>query len=104
MSKYIKTELFSAKAYTGLPCELEIFRVKKVRGADKDDFGASREFGKKKGRLYGWEPVCVNRKFVPKARPAKGVLEKYGITLDEYREIGKALKDILYVGECSLCL
>ena len=103
MSKYIKTELFSAKAYTGFPCELEIFRVKKVRGADKDDFGASREFGKKKDPS-DWEPVCVNRKFVPKARPAKGVLEKYGITLDEYREIGAALKDILYVGECSLCL
>lgn len=102
MRDYIKTDLFSAKAYSGLPCELEIFRVKKVRCADKDDFGSSREFGKKKP--YEWEPVCVNRKFVPRTRPKAGVLEKYGITLDEYHEIGAALKDILCVGECSLCL
>lgn len=102
MSRYIKTELFSIKAFDYYPCQLEVFRIKKHRGADKVDFGDNREFGHKKPGE--WEPVCVNRKFVPRARPANGVLEKYGITLDEYREIGAALKDILCVGECSLCL
>lgn len=97
----IKTDWFAIKREKFSPCELDSFRIK-GKSASADDFGESRDTGHKDPEE--WEPVCVNRKFFPFSKPAKAVLEKYGITSTEWREVAKALKKALNVGECSWCL
>jgi hypothetical protein len=96
----VKTDLFYMKTYT-IPCELDTFRVN-GKAADVNDFGESRDTGTKPDGE--WEPVCVYRKFFTFRKPPVGVLEKYEITLAKWREVGKALKKVLSVGECSWCL
>ena len=102
MSKSIKTSFFSVKAFDSYPCELETFAIR-GKHANWEDFGTSRDAGTKSDP-EDWEPVCACMKFFPSSKPKKGVLEKYNITEAEWREICKALKDVLRVGECSMCL
>lgn len=91
----IEEPLCVIKTYYALPCSTEIFKVKGV-DAYEMDFGETESEG---DGNYG----CAYHRFVPYREPKKGVLEKYGITLEEYEEICKRLKSELYVGGCGWC-
>lgn len=97
ISEHFKVEvpLCFIKTYYALPCATEIFEVKGISAYDSD-FGTSRSEG---DGNYG----CAYHEFVPYETPKEGVLEKYGITLEEYKEICSRLEDELYVGGCGWC-
>lgn len=72
----------------------------KIRGqeADIDDFGNDEDIDPQHAPPWG----CGNRFFqVWEERPE--ILEKYGITVEEYDEIGFWLQRCLSVGCCDLC-
>lgn len=94
--KFGITELMSARTYDCL-CGCHDFIVK-GKEAYLDDFGMMKDFSPEKADEYG----CGDTGF--DYHPAfPEVLEKYGITEDEYNRICEVLSKNLYVGCCSLC-
>lgn len=83
-----------ATPYRCLPCSLQVFTIN-GNSADLEDFGGPDIFGN-----------CMNGscccRFEP-SMPKQNVLDKYGITLDEYAEIVEVLKDSLRVDGCGWC-
>ena len=80
--------------YEFLPCSCRVFKVNGIP-ADVDDFGESWTSGDPSiGSCYH----RFNHGF-----PTAEVLEKYGITLEEFREICEKLESELYVGGCGYC-
>lgn len=84
------------KPYSAMPCELEAFTIK-GRDANANDFG---EFEQTNTEEYG----CAESRFIPDRRPRHGVLEKYGITLDEWMIIEFQLEGALHVTGCGWCV
>lgn len=91
----VEAPLYVVKTYFALPCATEVFNVKGT-DADVSDFGTSKSEG---DGNYG----CLYHEFIPYEVPKEGVLERYGITLEEYKEICDALECELYVGQCGWC-
>ena len=80
-------------------CYAPIFTVK---GIEANDF----DFGDKEDLEMFHEDKpphgCGNMTFTPKPATQK-VLDKYGITVDEYNEIASVLEEGLSFGYCGLC-
>lgn len=77
-----------------LPCSCKEFTIN-GKSASPSDFGTSESGGDPgQGNCYS--------KFVH-GYPTEEVLQKYGITLNEFREICEKLEDELYIGSCGLC-
>ena len=77
-----------------LPCCTRVFKVNGIP-ADIDDFGEGCTSG---------DPSCgsCHHEF-NHGYPTTEVLSKYGITLEEYKEVCEKLEEELYVGSCGLC-
>lgn len=79
---------------SGLPCELETFKINGIE-ADVKDFGEIERSGD-----------CMNytcsHTFKFKL-PTEKVLKKYSINLREYSEICDRLEDELHVSRCGMC-
>lgn len=78
-------------------CETKMFVVNGIKATYKD-------FGEK----YDTSPdtrkpnSCGNMKFIPRI-PTEQVLNKYGITKNEYRHICELLRSCVSFGTCRLC-
>ena len=78
-------------------CYCPVFVVKGVK-ADECDFGEGCDNDRDNRPPYG----CGNKVF--EVRPAtQKVLDKYGLTVDEYNEIAAVLAEGLSFGRCGLC-
>lgn len=86
------------RPYHALPCECEVFTINGIV-ADKDDFGESNDTDWENRPDWG----CGCKVFEAERKNKPEVLEKYGITLEEYLEVCDELEDKLYVGCCSWC-
>lgn len=84
--------------YDALPCALRIFTINGIN-ADKDDFGESYDADSDNAVEYG----CGNHIF-ESTLPTQKVLDKYGISVDEYNEICEKLTERLDVGSCGWCV
>lgn len=81
--------------YQALPCALRVFTINGTE-ADKEEFGtidltSDGEYG------------CAFCKFTPDRHPKDGVLERYGITLEEFITIGDVLQEKLSFVNCGWC-
>lgn len=88
--------LMNARTYEMLCGCINLFV--KDKDADIDDFGEMKDLNPDNAPDYG----CGDRGFAP-APATPEVLEKYGITEDEYNKICECLVDNLHVGYCGLC-
>lgn len=86
---------FEIKKIKYFPCKLEIFTINGI-GADVYDFGI-------KGRTGDGEYGCKYCEFKPYRHPADGVLDKYGITYEEFITIGDILQEKLTFTNCGWC-
>jgi hypothetical protein len=87
-----------AKARHSLPCSLDVFTINGMR-ADVSDFGSTEDIDSEHAEEY----CCSNRVFVQK-NPRVEVLNRYGITIDDYDEIVTTLRNVLHVGSCGWCI
>lgn len=83
------------ETYKGLPCRTSVFIVNNVP-ADVEDFGV---MDCESDGNYG----CIYNVFKPFRHPAKQVLKKYKITLEEFLEIGDNLEKKLDIHDCGWC-
>ena len=87
-----------AKPYECLPCRLKEFSINGIE-AEQDDFGRERD-------IYdGDNPTpycCDNMQFIPK-EATQDVLDKYGITKDDYDLVCRDLLDLFNIGPCGWC-
>jgi hypothetical protein len=92
------TDIYEIKVSKWL-CYCPIFTVKGIK-ADDSDFGDKEDIDChcEDKPDHG----CGNMTFTPKLATQK-VLDKYGITVDEYNEIASVLEDGLSFGYCGLC-
>lgn len=79
-------------------CETKKFIINGIKATDKD-FGEKYDHSPDKARPHR----CGNMLFEP-AVPAQQVLDKYGITINEYMQICKQLQACVSFGTCSLCV
>ena len=86
---------YKLQTFRGLPCETYVFIINCIQ-AEKKDFGTSEYSG---DGHYG----CEYNIFKPFRYPPSGVLEKYGITLEEFLRMGDALEDMLELHHCGWC-
>lgn len=77
-----------------LPCTLEKFIIND-KEANVDDFGVTFSDGS------AMKGTC-SKKFKP-GLPTQAVLDKYGIDLEEYREVCERLEEDLEVYNCGYC-
>lgn len=78
-------------------CYCPVFTIKGQK-ADQADFGEGDDIDFANKPKYG----CGNKVFVAKSATQK-VLDKYGITIDEFNEIASVLEEGLSFGYCGLC-
>ena len=78
-------------------CGASLFYINGM-DADTDDFGEMVDCNPEEAPEYG----CGNRMFVIK-NATQSVLDKYVITLKEYDEIARELKEKLSIGMCCMC-
>jgi hypothetical protein len=78
-------------------CETKIFVINGIKATYKD-FGEKYDASPDKGRPTS----CGNMVFIPKT-PTQQVLNKYGITTNEYRNICELLRSCVSFGTCRLC-
>lgn len=95
-NKVIKIEPYSA-----LPCSLMIFTIDDMDAIDTD-FG----FGGDKNPWEAEEYGCADWYFerYTNNEEIKRCMDKYSLTLEEYKEISSILEQVLYVGECGWCI
>ena len=87
------------KPYGALPCSLQEFTINGIR-ADQDDFGEGGDSSPETAEPYG----CGCWEFKADRTPKQEVLDKYGITKEEYLTICDQLEDKVMVGECGWCV
>lgn len=87
------------KKYSGLPCQLEVFKINDIK-ADLNDFGTSEDIRPELAEPYS----CGYSAF--KRDSSKRVLceEKYHITEGDFDDICSKLEGYLEVGECHYCV
>lgn len=79
-------------------CEPKIFKINDV-SADYNDFGIKEDTLPVSAYSY----MCENMEFTAKL-PTSVVLDKYGITVDEYHDICDRLEAGLSFGRCGWCV
>ena len=77
-----------------LPCTLGKFIINDKK-ADVDDFGVTFSDGS------AMKGTCSKR--FKSGLPTQAVLDKYGINLEEYREVCERLEENLEVYNCGYC-
>lgn len=92
----IDNDLFHLEVFDCL-CSASEFTVK-GKEADQMDFGEGGDLDPENAEEYG----CGNWHFSVRL-PTQDVLDKYGITVDEYNTISSALEENLSFGRCSYC-
>lgn len=77
-----------------LPCAVDKFRINGIR-ANEEDFGEVNleNVGRYTCRISGFTPGKVKQK----------ILDKYGITIDEFYEICSKLDEVFEYRTCSYC-
>ena len=95
--KTLDTELYHIKVAECL-CWCEEFTVKGIK-ADQDDFGELDDREPQSATKYRG---CGDMHFTPKPCTTK-VLDKYGITCEEYNDVADALEECLSFGRCGYC-
>ena len=103
MSKIIKIK---AEPFGALPCAAQDFEVNGIAG-DKSDFGNNTDVGSfdyEYGDLDDENWACADNQFVPHKQIPDGVLNKYRITEQEYREVQSRCEAIFNVGGCGYCV
>ena len=95
--KEIKNDVFHL-VNDGWYCAPSLFTVKGIK-ASESDFGETGD--RDPANAEKWS--CADMHFTPKLATQE-VLDKYGITVDEYNEIAQALEDVLSFGHCGLCV
>lgn len=78
-------------------CETKTFRVNGIKATYRD-FGEKYDASPDRAKPY----VCGNMVFEPKA-PAEEILDKYGISINEYDYICKQLRYYISFGICKMC-
>ena len=92
------TDIYEIKVSKWM-CYCPVFTVKGIK-ADDSDFGDKEDIDPYcEDKPYRG---CGNMTFTPKLATQK-VLDKYGISVDEYNEIASVLEDGLSFGYCGLC-
>ena len=86
------------KACDALPCATAEFSIN-GEPAEKRDFGSSNDHNPDNAEPYG----CGDMQFDP-IRPIQSVLDKYGITVDEYNQICDELVETCSPGQCGWCI
>ena len=79
-------------------CYTPTFKINRI-DADSDDFGEKYDRDSENAEDYG----CGDMQFT-RIKPKSEVLEKYGITKDEYFEIAEKLESGLSFGCCGWCV
>jgi hypothetical protein len=92
-----------AEPYRALPCEAKSFEVKGITG-DKSDFGNNTDVGSFDYEYDDLNWACADNQFVPHEQIPDGVLNKYRITEQEYREVQACCEAIFNVGGCGWCV
>lgn len=92
-------ELFKITKSKYSPCSLTSFKVK-GKDAELSDFGEMKDVNKEHAEPY----ACKCMKFILTRIFRQNILDKYNITYAEFFEIGEALEDALFVGECGYCV
>ena len=87
------------ESYHALPCATKVFKIGDI-DADSSDFGNSEDTDWANAEEYG----CGSREFIPHKDIPKGVLKRYKIDEDTYRNIQDELRSALYVGSCGWCI
>lgn len=93
-------------AYGALPCEAQVFEINGVSGS-KSDFGYNSDVGSFDYEYGEWDDenwACADNQFIARDEVDLEVLEKYGITEDEYREVQSQLAEQFCVGGCGWCV
>ena len=80
------------------PCELEVFEINGIK-ANKNDFGEGGDHNPDDSYRYG----CGCYMFVANREPKQKILDKYGISKEEYLMICNRLENELDIGGCSWC-
>lgn len=96
--KTTKLNLILKKYSTGKYCGLQKFVVNGVK-AIEGDFGMGFDERPDEATEFG----CGCRRFIGYGRPKHGVLEKYNLTINDYRYICSQLESALSVGKCQFC-
>lgn len=92
--------------YGALPCEAATFEVNGIKGC-KSDFGHNSDVGSFDYEYGPWDDEnwsCADNQFEPHTDIPDGVLEKYKITEQEYRDIQDKCSSIFSVGGCGWCV
>lgn len=79
-------------------CDCDVELTVKGKKADIEDFGNTRDIEEDKSPPFG----CGNM-FFEVYEESPEILEKYGITVEEYDEIGATLQKWLTIGCCDWC-
>ncbi len=82
----------------GCLCSLETFEINGIKAAE-DDFVNNYDHSPETAEDSG----CGNMKADVKPATSK-ILNKYGITLDEYNTIADDIAEKLSFGECGMCV
>lgn len=85
---------FSSKKH----CGLKKFTINGIK-ASENDFGEGFDECPDAAAKFG----CGYRRFKRNGRPNRGILEKYHITLSDYKLICDRLESVLTVGRCNYC-
>ncbi len=79
-------------------CECAQFEINGIQ-ADYNDFGVKCDTEPSNEPYYG----CGNMQFFPRLSTQE-LLDKYKITVDEYKEIAEKLAEMLSFGCCGRCV
>ena len=97
MTKYKKkTDVFSLKT-DSVYCGAYTFTIRR-KAADINDFGTLDDTNEKCAPDWGCGNMCFTPKF-----PTQEILDKYKISVDEYKQITEALEDGFAYGCCDMC-
>jgi hypothetical protein len=88
---------YTMEVYSAL-CALRLFEINGI-AADTHDFGSQQDEDQENAEPW----CCGDMRFTRHEVPRKGVLAKYGITLEEYNAICFELEDTLSFGSCGWC-
>ena len=88
---------YQMQVYSAL-CALRLFDINGI-AASSSDFGEQADHDPFNAEPY----CCADMRFERHDEPQEGVLERYGITREEYNEICSELEGLLSFGSCHWC-
>lgn len=94
----MENPLFEMRPFKYYPCHLEVFLIRGIK-AKQMDFGENIDVDSDNAMRW----CCSCMKFIPDDSPQNGILEKYNISMDEWKIICSELERILCVWRCSWC-